>query len=576
MTRFEIIVKPFGSLYIGGYAQAIGGSDGETASDSLSLLLPGSAVKGALREAAVRLVEGAGKGKEILGRLFGAPEEPENHKDRMGILRVGTLRPHLAGHEDLKLGAVDGTLRNHVSLERTTRQAVPQQLFQNRVTPALPGLRFRGVLESREPLNEEELGLLRAAVRITDQLGGGRGRGLGMVEISLTEAATVEPEPEPGLEVGEATEVMLVLQAEEPLHLSSVKDPSNYTPTRDYLEGSAVRGAVAAALAGLATKEELDMLLGGQSPAAFGDGRPGSQKAIPAPMTLKGPKGSGDPCDEAALLCAGECGGRLERLPEDFRTVKGSWVLQEKGWAKFSVKVRTVTRNARDHASGRGEDGKLFSLEVLDPVLEPEKKTAKDPAEEQVAPKQQRLCFYVPVKGTPEQIALTIRAARAGLVVGGDRTRGYGRLRLLKARTEPVLAPLEKRHALWAELIGRLGVPDPESTGVLMALGPLAVSHERLVAAIEAAGLELLHGAVRRQTNGGWNARIHLQRSISSHVLPGSILIVRQKDRRSALPALAELETKGIGPGRPDGWGRLVACHPIHVDCFKEGKPCPR
>jgi CRISPR/Cas system CSM-associated protein Csm3 (group 7 of RAMP superfamily) len=574
MTRFEIIVQPFGSLYIGGYAQAIGGSDGETASDGLSLLLPGSAVKGALREAAVRLVEGAGKGKEILHRLFGFSDEESG--SRMGILRVGTLRPHLAGHEDLKLGAVDGTLRNHVSLERTTRQAVPQRLFQNRVTPALPGLRFHGVLESREPLNEEDLGLLRAAVRITDQLGGGRGRGLGMVAISLAETATVEPEPKPGTEVGEATEVMLALQAEEPLHLSSVKDPSNYTPTRDYLEGSAVRGAVAAALAGRATPEDLDMLLGGQCPAVFGDGRPGSQKAIPAPMTLKGPKGGGDPCDEAALLCAGECGGRLERLPEDFRTLKGSWVRKEGGWEKFSVKVRTVTRNARDHASGRGADGKLFSLEVLDPVLEPDKKAKKNPAEETVVPKQRRLCFYVPVQGTPEQVALTICAAQADLVVGGDRTRGYGRLRLLDTQTEPILAPLEERHGLWAELIGRLDVPAPESTGVLMALGPLAVCHERLVAAIEGTGLELLHGAVRRQTNGGWNAKIHLQRSISSHVLPGSVFVVRQREGRSALPALAELETKGIGPGRPDGWGRLVACHPIHVDCFKEGKPCPR
>ena len=40
----------------------------------------------------------------------------------------------------------------------------------------------------------------------------------------------------------------------------------------------------------------------------------------------------------------------------------------------------------------------------------------------------------------------------------------------------------------------------------------------------------------------------------------------------SALPALDQLETEGLGPGRPDGWGRLVACHPLHVDHAKEVK----
>ncbi|HEX4960330.1 MAG TPA: hypothetical protein VF173_05800, partial [Thermoanaerobaculia bacterium] len=75
MTRFEIRVVPFGSLYVGGYAQALGGS-GDTASDSLGLLLPGSAVKGALRESAVRLVNGAGRGEEVLHRLFGKRPEP--------------------------------------------------------------------------------------------------------------------------------------------------------------------------------------------------------------------------------------------------------------------------------------------------------------------------------------------------------------------------------------------------------------------------------------------------------------------------------------------------------------------
>jgi hypothetical protein len=71
--------------------------------------------------------------------------------------------------------------------------------------------------------------------------------------------------------------------------------------------------------------------------------------------------------------------------------------------------------------------------------------------------------------------------------------------------------------------------------------------------------------------HGGWNARIQLSRTLISHILPGSTFIVQSRDRGSALAALTELEKSGIGPGRADGLGRLIACHPIHVDCFKEG-----
>jgi RAMP superfamily protein len=553
VKRYEVVVEPFCSLYVGGYAQALGGSDGDTASDPAGFLLPGSAVKGALRESAVRLVNAVGRGHDLLRRLFGYDHEA-------GLVRVSTLRPRLATGEDTEAaaGAASGSIRNHVSLERATRQAAPQRLFQNRVTPALPGLRFHGVLETREALDVEALGLLRSAVHITDQLGGGRGRGLGLVSLSLAELA--EGEERPAWEIGgAATALVLGLEAEEPLHLSGVKDPTNYMASKDYLDGTTVRGAVAAALAGRVDAAELETLLGGATPALFGDGRPGHPCAVPAPMTLKEPKRGGSPVDEAALLCAEACGGRIGTRPEDVRTAKGTYVWGPTGWCPYPVKRRTVTRTARDPAAGRAAEGRLFSLEVVDPVL--------DRAD---LGNGQRLRFYVPVSGSGEQLALVVEAAAAGLTVGGDRSRGFGRLRLVHVQSEPPLPDLDERHRAWTELIGRLGVPHPEATGVLLAVGPLAVAQQRLLAALGAVGLELVEGVARRAAHGGWRAETKYPRSLSSQFLPGSTFVVARPDRQSALPALAEIERRGIGPGRADGWGRLIACHPIHVDCFKE------
>jgi CRISPR/Cas system CSM-associated protein Csm3 (group 7 of RAMP superfamily) len=544
MTRFEIRVVPHTSLYVGGYAQALGGSDGDTASDPQGLLLPGSAVKGALREAAVRLVQGAGRGSDLLATLFGAD-------DQEGLLRVGTLRP------EGPVGGEDGTVRNHVSLERATRQAAPQRLFQNRVTPARRGLSFQGILESREALVGDSLGLLLSAARITDQIGGGRGRGLGLVTVTLTELSTAEPVFRMGEE--SATRLVLVLEAEEAIHLSGVKDPSNYVASKDYLDGSTVRGAVARALGGRPADPEMELLFGSDAPAVFGDGRPGGLDAIPAPMTVQEPKRGGTPYDLAVRLCADACGGQPLTKPDDVRTARGTYARGAGGWFSISLKRRTVTRTARDAASGRGADGQLYSLEILDPVVADGQGIGK-------------LRFYVPVTGTPEQLALVLRAADRGLAVGGDRSRGFGLLRLAEIVFEPTLSPIAERHRAWAEAVGRQSVPVPESTGVLLAVGPVSVSHARLQAALRAEGLELREGVERRQTHGGWNARLQLPRTLSSHYAPGSTFIVARPDGDSALPALARLEERGIGPGRADGWGLLVACHPIHLDPFQGGK----
>ncbi len=449
-----------------------------------------------------------------------------------------------------------------MSLERATRQAAAHRLFQHRVTPALRGLCFRGLLEAAEALTEDELGFLRCTAAITDQLGGGRGRGLGLVRVSL---AALPSSPAPGAAaapttvIGPATFILLGLEAEEALHLPGVKDQTNYAPSRDYVDGAALRGAVAAALSGVADEDEMDGLLGGGQPAVFGDARPGPPAAVPAPLTLREPKRGGPPVDEAVLLCAESCGGRGGRRPQDMSATKSTFAPGAGGWSPVRVVRRTVTRTARDAASGAGSRGKLFSHEVLDPFLGDRERGGGE-----------RLRFHAPVYGSPEQLALVLAAAGRGLVVGGERSYGYGRLRLVAAARESPLAPCEERHRAWARMVGALGVGSPEATGALLAVGPLAVTQERLLAALRAVGLDLREGVARRQSHGGWNSRLGLPRTLASHFVSGSTFIVARPDQRSALAALAELEATGIGPGRADGWGRLVACHPIHVDCHQE------
>ena len=551
MLRYRITVTPHTSLFIGGYTQSTGGAHGDTARDHDGFLIPATTVKGALREAAVRLVQGAGRGEDLLKKLFGAPDEA-------GAIRLSPLRPAVSeGEESL---ALPPTLRHHVTLERATRQAAHQRLFVNRVTPAIEGLRFTGHLECSPEIDEEALGLLHAAVEITDQLGGGRGRGLGLVRVELEAEATPTETNPPEITEPDTSRLILELEARDPLQLGVIKDLTNVLTTKSWMDGSAVRGATAAVLARRDSKPLLEEVFGGIAPAIFGNGYPGDPSAIPAPLTLRESKIGKAPIDEALQLCAEAQDGRKPQELEDTRPAKGTYARVgtnegKPAWQRISLTRRLVTRSARDHASGRGAHGQLYSREVLEPILTPSSR------QDEVQP----LRFYVPVSGSPEQLQRIVEAVQEGLLLGAARSRGQGRVRLVRVLEEQPLPSVRERHRRWSEALAAKGISNPERTGALLAVGPLVLNHERLRHALGEAGLELIGGVSRVASHGGWNHRMKIPRNLFTGFVPGSVFLVRSKEP-SALPALERLEADGLGPGRPDGWGHLLACHPIHLE----------
>jgi hypothetical protein len=496
---------------------------------------------------------------DTLARVFGA-------EGNEGLIRIGPLAAVVAEERSLSGQEHDGagqelpepTVRHHVSLERARRQAAPQRLFQNHVTPAVPGLRFCGEIRAARPLDQDEQDLLRAAASITDQIGAGRGRGLGLIELHL-ERICEEPE-NAALELpADSPEVVLVFEACEPLQLGALKDVTNLSPSKEHLDGSVVRGAIAQSLMRLGLHEHLDEVLGGADAVQFGDGRAADPSAIPAPLTLREPKRGGRPTDEAIARCEAALTGRLQNRDRDTRPVGGSVAFGCAGWEKITLKRRIVTRTARDHRSGKAAQGKLYSLEVLDPLFRQDADSERE-----------ELLFFVPVSGSPGQLALVVRAAAAGLLVGRARSRGFGRLRLVGVERPADLGAVELRHQRWASRLERRGVDNAAATGILLTTGPIATTQELLLRRLADFGLELVDGVSRRRPGGGWNSNERLPRTVTAQFVPGSTFIVKMTDGRSALEALQRLEEQGIGPGRCDGWGRVVACHPVHIDCCKE------
>ena len=562
--RYTLKVVPHGSIYIGGYSYNTGISDGDTAKDEKGFLIPGSVMKGALREAAVRLVKGSDQQEEgaaVLRKVFGEPHDDPAAHDVCGILRVGALRARELPDR--------GSLRHHVSLERATRHASPGRLFQNFVTPAGHEAEFVGEIEWLEEPGADEQGLLEAAVQITDQIGGGRGRGLGLVRLEMTSSEKAEEKTSPDVELRDGEAVVLELEVLEPLRLGDVKDRTNVLTTKDVMDGSAVRGAIAAVLT-RQFPDEVEPVLAGAEPAVFGNARPRSPSTIPAPLTLLAPKrgdwGEVPPIDIAVDLCADSYDGRnFDRKPAKCLVEK-----QDDRWNKVKTRRRMVSRSARNHLNGRSHDGLLYTLQTLDP-LQP----GKDGAVE-------RLRFFAPVSGTAEQQRAVIAAAGEGLLVGGVRTRGYGRVRLAGVTSGLPWGTLEERHRVWVEQVReaisklpedkKKEAPPPESTGVVLALGPVVLDSCALHKALAGYGLEATNGRTRRTAHGGWNSRASLPRLLCGSFMPGSVWIVRKSDGQDALNVLEKLERNGLGPGRADGWGHVVVCHPIHLDCLDNSK----
>lgn len=576
MSHYRLVLVPRGSLMFGGYT-ATQSASGSTARDARGLLIPASAIKGALRESAARLVRGVGG--VVRDHQGGYP--PEEAKDDMvgqlfghfdiypGKLRVGPLRA--VGEE----GGRGLAVRHHVTLERATRQAAQGRLFDIEVTPAAHGLQFEGMIEVLGELSEAEQALFESTVRLTDQVGGGRGHGLGVVRLEL-KTATGDTEPAVASvtneTAGEETaaidsgSIVLELVAREPLQLGGVRDAGNLERTDEYLAGTVTRGAVAAVLARTLGEDErdavLEQVMGGESPACFGVGRVG-QGAIPAPTTLREPKGkkvTGAVVDRALDLVLEAFEHKVDPPPADTRAAKGTWRLDDDGWTRRKIPQRLITRSARNPLDGRANAGLLFSIQTLDPDS-PDAKVGE------------QLTFHLPVEGESDQLRHIVAAARHGLMVGGARGRGFGRLGLKRVLPGPSDA-MEERHGAWVEALVARGLtrPEAESTGCLLALGFVAVSQGRLNDVLAKHGLNLLGGETRRHHLGGWNTRKNLPRSAAGGFAMGSVFLVKTAGGEPALVALEALEKQGIGPGRADGWGRVMACHPIHCEATSKDK----
>lgn len=545
--------------------------------------IPGSALKGAIREQMQRLFPTARDEWNLapgtVDRLLGSQGWPERRDAPVGSLRISdaVLEDPLAV-ERFRRGNGYG-LRTQVSIDRRKRTSSHQRLFlRETVAPFDTDLVFVADVEST--LTGKELQLFQGAVRAVFAIGGGRTSGLGRVEMSLADPVTPEKDTK-DKSLPDAETLDLFFEAVDPICLGGQRAAGNFHPTLDSIPASALRGAViTAALASQGVSEDKSreeafqaLWIEPESCVRFGEAIPlaaedAERPSLVAPVTLRSCKVFGEQdgtmdtlVRDAVAMALGRRGVHVA-LDDDCPVCKGPTTAHPR-WPKAGLpEKRVMTRLALDPVTARGSEGQLYSLELL----------------------ERGTRFVAQVTNVGEEARKWLQNAVAhGLRVGHGRGQGYGRLRLttatavepsLKKRLRefdtlagPLLSRIDKsrRFYLAATLVSDLAVPktrdiskpgDPSSPGAV---------ELRFLEALDLSA-EILHAAVRTGQRGGFQTLEGRPKPFLPVVKAGSVLLLALPEPPDGafFKKLENLERYGIGELREEGFGGVRLSDSIH------------
>ncbi len=399
MKTFDLIIRPVHSaLLMGGQTDpAFGGHKATARTHEGSLVIPGTALRGALRIELERLL----RGRDGIGSVCSANREaatPDEDPCACAVCRLfgepgtvtGTLRLG-DGHFESEISASRNfAVRPQVAVSRKTGSAAEGHLVFNETSPTYGAHRgatevcFRARVELVPRLGcsggdhlEEDLDNLRAACRALRAVGAGKARGLGWVECEL-ESPVPEKPAENRVEISKgATALAVHFHAREPLHLAEGRPEGFYHATRRKAPASTVRGALAFALLeqGLAKPEDpgFQQLFVGPEAAHFGIAWPVLEGEVFRPaLTFQRCRGvETHTFDDLvpALLVRRAAQEGLALAETRVCATAGCTAHKSDAAPAPKLPVRTRTRMALNRQTGTAMDAKLYSQEALEPPL---------------------------------------------------------------------------------------------------------------------------------------------------------------------------------------------------------------
>lgn len=489
----------------------------------------GKHIKGILKERVTQFKLGLGESedatKEFIDKYFGKEGNyiKDNNFDKLRFSNLVLVDENNYNIDD----------RYGIKIDRKTRTTVHNSLFRYEHITA--GTEFKGDIEVPDKIDREDLKFILACLFHLDTIGGFKSRGIGKVDIAIEGRELKYKENEDIIDNiiseilksnkenskanlnGKLKKYSYTLSLKEPFILTG-REIGNYVEVRDSIQGSTVRGAMIEHFAKSKDVSLEDLLCIEASGATSGDISLASK--FITKYAIDGDKIETDkivdPRNEIEDKSKGK-GVKLER--------KGTSMLKAKG-NEISIAINSQTKSV--------EDGMLFNSEYL----QCDEKLIGD--------------IVLPEGLVDENKEYTI-------YLGKMKSKGFGKAVITFGKYEKERVNLKARiEKLQKQANEKILTFDLQSD-LILPFNTIYNVGEQFKTLVGISELKFKENKSYINTGklGGYNIINNIRKVDELVITRGSVLTYEIDDFNSILPKLEEIEEKGLGLRKNEGFGRV-------------------
>ena len=494
----------------------------------------GKHIKGILKERVTQFKLGLGESedatKEFIDKYFGKEGNyiKDNNFDKLRFSNLVLVDENNYNIDD----------RYGIKIDRKTRTTVHNSLFRYEHITA--GTEFKGEIEVPDKIDREDLKFILACLFHLDTIGGFKSRGIGKVDLFIKERELKYKENKEQKDIidkvidevfnegnnqenskanlnGKLKKYSYTLSLKEPFILTG-REIGNYVEVRDSIQGSTVRGAMIEHFAKSKDVSLEDLLCIEASDAISGDISLASK--FITKYAIAGDKIETDkivdPRNEIEDKSKGK-GVKLER--------KGTSMLKAKG-NEISIAINSQTKSV--------EDGMLFNSEYL----QCDEKLIGD--------------IILPEGLVDENKNYTI-------YLGKMKSKGFGKAVITFGKYEKERVNLKARiEKLQKQANEKILTFDLQSD-LILPFNTIYNVGEQFKTLVGISELKFKENKSYINTGklGGYNIINNIRKVDELVITRGSVLTYEIDDFNSILPKLEEIEEKGLGLRKNEGFGRV-------------------
>lgn len=489
----------------------------------------GKHIKGILKERVTQFKLGLGESEEetkkFIDKYFGKEGNyiKDNNFDKIRFSNLVLVDKNNYNIDD----------RYGIKIDRKTRTTVHNSLFRYEHITA--GTEFKGDIEVPDKIDREDLKFILACLFHLDTIGGFKSRGIGKVDVFIKERELKYKKNEDTIDNiiseilksnNENSKANLNRKLKKYSYILSLKEPfiltgreiGNYVEVRDSIQGSTVRGAMIEHFAKSKDVSLEDLLCIEASDAISGDISLASK--FITKYAINGDKIETDkivdPRNEIEDKSKGK-GVKLER--------KGTSMLKAKG-NEISIAINSQTKSV--------EDGMLFNSEYL----QCDEKLIGD--------------IILPEGLVDENKNYTI-------YLGKMKSKGFGKAVITFGKYEKERANLKARiEKLQKQANEKILTFDLQSD-LILPFNTIYNVGEQFKTLVGISELKFKENKSYINTGklGGYNIINNIRKVDELVITRGSVLTYEIDDFNSILPQLEEIEEKGLGLRKNEGFGRV-------------------